>query len=427
MHRTLVYTFLLALLFAVAPCDAQWITKPLPVLGKVQAIASTPDGRIFAGVRHIGLFMSEDEGETWEQVDIRNNAGFTTIFVTSIIPLDNDFILLSDDGVNAYFRSFDGGETWENVLGSGASIRKLLLVDNEHLFAGTSEHGVLVSSDLGSTWSGTGITGLGYEMLSYDQANDILYAGSGLTLVKSSDKGHTWDSLRTKLPFYQWLVSVCVDPVGTVYLGLTDTTFHPLRSFNLYRSDDFGETWIETSWAGPFSYTSDPTHITSPEPGTILAGLKVKSGARISKDHGDTWTYYTGGMDRKYIHSIGWMPDGRALWGGSGEIYITEKPVGVTDEPTPAPTSLSLAQSYPNPVGPHAQSTVIEYALPRGGYISLSVYDLSGRLVQTLVESHQSPGRHRAVFNSGDLPGGLYIYRLTADGQTIMKKLSVVR
>lgn len=76
------------------------------------------------------------------------------------------------------------------------------------------------------------------------------------------------------------------------------------------------------------------------------------------------------------------------------------------------PTAYALAQNFPNPFNP---STQIAFALPAPGAVTLSVYDLRGRLVRTVLAGDRyAAGHHRVRFDAGSLASGLYLYRLEA-------------
>ena len=87
--------------------------------------------------------------------------------------------------------------------------------------------------------------------------------------------------------------------------------------------------------------------------------------------------------------------------------------------PDTAPRAATLRQNVPNPFNP---ATRISFALPRAGAVSLRVYDVSGRLVATLVDGSLRSGEHRVTWRGEDENGspvssGIYFYRLrTADG-----------
>lgn len=82
-------------------------------------------------------------------------------------------------------------------------------------------------------------------------------------------------------------------------------------------------------------------------------------------------------------------------------------PTATEDEAVP--DGFRLDQNYPNPFNP---STTIRYTLGAPQAVQLRVYDLLGREVAVLVDGPRAAGEHTVVFEAGDLPGGLYLYRL---------------
>ena len=88
------------------------------------------------------------------------------------------------------------------------------------------------------------------------------------------------------------------------------------------------------------------------------------------------------------------------------------------------PETMRLAQNYPNPFNP---STAIRYELPAAEHVRLDVFDVSGRNVKVLVDGTRPAGTHTARFDAGGLPSGLYVYRLQAGGNTIVKTMHLIR
>ncbi len=94
-----------------------------------------------------------------------------------------------------------------------------------------------------------------------------------------------------------------------------------------------------------------------------------------------------------------------------------------------AVTTSSSAQSglmanYPNPFNP---STNISYNLPTSGHVTLKVYDVLGREVKTLVNEDQALGTYSVRFDASRLASGVYLYRLTAPGIMVTKKMVVTK
>ncbi len=93
------------------------------------------------------------------------------------------------------------------------------------------------------------------------------------------------------------------------------------------------------------------------------------------------------------------ITDGRSLWMKSIVIHYT------------GPTTFSLEQNYPNPFNP---VTTIDYQLPVASHVSLKVYDVLGREVETLIDEQQEAGYKTVQLNAGRVASGVYFFRLTA-------------
>ena len=88
------------------------------------------------------------------------------------------------------------------------------------------------------------------------------------------------------------------------------------------------------------------------------------------------------------------------------------------------PADYKLYQNYPNPFNPE---TVIKYVLPERSYISLKVFNATGKNIATLVNCRQGKGNYEVTFNGENSPSGIYFYRLEAHGTTINKKMILLK
>ncbi len=84
----------------------------------------------------------------------------------------------------------------------------------------------------------------------------------------------------------------------------------------------------------------------------------------------------------------------------------------------------ALSQNYPNPFNP---TTIINYALPKAGNVVLKVYDVLGKEVATLVNNYKESGRYSVEFDASKLSSGMYIYKLTSDKFSEVKKMILLR
>ena len=89
-----------------------------------------------------------------------------------------------------------------------------------------------------------------------------------------------------------------------------------------------------------------------------------------------------------------------------------------------SPVTYVLHQNYPNPFNP---STTIKYDLPTDARVDLTVYDVLGREILTLVDGFQEAGYHQVTLDARNLASGIYFYRLTAGSFTDVKKLIVMK
>jgi len=117
------------------------------------------------------------------------------------------------------------------------------------------------------------------------------------------------------------------------------------------------------------------------------------------------------------------ITSGGAL-GGGGTTSVNPTP------PANVPGSIELRQNYPNPFNP---TTTISYELPKQSHVKLTIYNILGQEITTLVNGIESPGSKLVRFNAQTLASGVYFYRLavTESGSSVpfitVKKMMVIR
>ena len=103
---------------------------------------------------------------------------------------------------------------------------------------------------------------------------------------------------------------------------------------------------------------------------------------------------------------------------GDGTNLVTS----VNQDPKPAqPSEFQLCANFPNPFNP---STMIVFYLPRNEYVTVKVYDIRGRAIETLVDGEVPPGEHRLNWSAQGLPSGVYFCRMqTIDFSNTIKMI----
>ena len=94
------------------------------------------------------------------------------------------------------------------------------------------------------------------------------------------------------------------------------------------------------------------------------------------------------------------------------------------DENQETPVRTELTQNYPNPFNP---TTMIDYKLANSGHVMLSVYDMIGRRVATLVNEQVTAGEHQVQFDASNLSSGVYIYRLQTQSETLTRQMVLIK
>lgn len=108
-------------------------------------------------------------------------------------------------------------------------------------------------------------------------------------------------------------------------------------------------------------------------------------------------------------------PDHRLVEAEGQESYV-----GSSDRSPAGGSTPALYGANPNPFNP---ATRVTYWVPASAYVRLTIYDVSGRLVTTLVDDRRERGEQTVEWRAGDLPSGVYFCRLEVDDFTANKKL----
>ena len=94
------------------------------------------------------------------------------------------------------------------------------------------------------------------------------------------------------------------------------------------------------------------------------------------------------------------------------------------DDAEPVPTNCSVGQNYPNPFN---ASTTIRYSLADESQVTISVYDLLGRRIETLYQGRQEAGDHQVIWNADRYPSGTYFYKVQAGEFSEARKMVLLK
>jgi hypothetical protein len=172
-----------------------------------------------------------------------------------------------------------------------------------------------------------------------------------------------------------------------------------------------GSTGIKVD--GDFAYVSE----------YILGGLQVVDISNPGNPNLTGWYQPSGVFALGVESSNGFVYVSDGL--GGIQIYrnLLVDPVSVEQEGNTI-SDFGLEQNYPNPFNP---STTIKYSISENGFVKLSVYNLLGEEVTTLVNNEQKAGRYEVNFNAKELSSGIYMYRLESNNFLSIKKMILIK
>ena len=204
---------------------------------------------------------------------------------------------------------------------------------------------------------------------------------------------------------------------------------------------------VKTGISHPIILTSISGMVESGDEIAAYSNGEVVGATKVIDPSGATVIAAWGGYNQYGLELPGYMEGDQIelrLWKHTTgeELYVSSELEGAYYGMTPLtsgdatvhntsaiPEEYILSQNYPNPFNP---TTQIEYSVPESGYVTVVIYDVTGRLVQTLVDGFVESGYHSIVWDGRDSAGhtvsaGLYIYSLKGDHIAITRKMVMMK
>lgn len=117
-------------------------------------------------------------------------------------------------------------------------------------------------------------------------------------------------------------------------------------------------------------------------------------------------------------------PEFVLLAGGKMQVISGGVLVGLDNEENNSPDDYDLSQNFPNPFNP---TTMINYQLPVNNDVNLSIFNMLGQRVATLVKEYQQAGMYNITFDGAGLSSGVYFYRISAGSYSKIRKMTLIK
>jgi hypothetical protein len=269
----------------------------------------------------------------------------------------------------------------------------------------------------------------------------------------STNEGLNWISIRNNLPI-TWM------PVVFYY---ANKIFAGGYYNGLYTSTNMGTNWIKCQYGFPDSCgISDYTIINN-----VLFVSTLQNGIFKSSDYGFSWVdcsqglsshvesicsssnllFTSTGLVVSYSSNYGqtWIPINNNGITGAFEVYriksnsqylfagtysngVWRRPIseiiGIQNINTEIASGFSLYQNYPNPFNP---TTTIKFDIPKSSNVKITVYDITGKELEVLVNEKLQAGTYQTTWNASNFSSGVYFYRIQAGDFSETKKLILLK
>ena len=343
----------------------------------IYAIATRPSDVWYASGSNNYLCRSADGGRTWTQLQ-HTNSFFEGLYDMYWFDDNNGVLVGEFDRVDVIYTTSDGGQTLNTVFAdsvkaqfNGVSFAR----ENEQIGVAVGDDSVVVyTTDGGASWTVGSFTNpanaTDLEEVFLATPTNGFVVGDGGFYATSTDGGATW-TVQT---------SFTAEDLIDVYFSSPTVGWISGDDNDVWWTDDGGATWND-----------------------------IDLGMTYEEDVNAVYYDWSKGV----------------LWAGTDNGYIVKRSdLTPTDDETPKSLPFALMQNYPNPFNP---STTIKFSLSEDSFVSLNVYDVTGKLVAEVLNKDMDKGEYTVGFKADNLASGVYFYRLKMGDETLSRKMILLR
>ncbi|HWQ81000.1 MAG TPA: YCF48-related protein [Ignavibacteria bacterium] len=403
------------IMFTALSVNAQWIQQTTGTTANLDGISFLNEKTGY--VCGSGVILKTTNGGTnWINV---NSLNLLKPF-TKIQALDEN-VVYCVGMFKTIIKSTNGGVNWiilrNGPSGTGFSLFALYFINSSTGWIGGKDNTpyIFKTTNGGETFDSIPTENLNQRVQDFYFIN----ASTGLGcndaggVRKTTNGGYNWNDVNI--------------PIGTYLPNFRNfsfinnsTGFTCTDNRKVFKTTDFGDNWDSLSYI-PNTYPSIHHISFSSE----SKGWAVGSGYDVFHTTNGGMNWFTqgggGGIEVNFINdSVGYKT------GNSGIIYKTTNggfATYVTNHES-ALQCFSLQNAYPNPFN---SETRIEFQISMPGLVTIKIYDINGREIETLVNEVKRAGYYTVHFNASRLSSGIYFYRITAADFVSTRKMILIK
>lgn len=374
------------------------------------------NGYVF-GASGLG-YKTTDGGTTWTTLTTTITG---TIWGSHFVDAQNGYIVAASGNAR---KTTDGGTTFTSMTPNvgTTTIRSIYMVNSSVGYLSCSSGKVRKTVDAGVTWDTVDVGNTSPTLYEIEFANELsgITVGSSGRTFYTNDGGATWNYENTGM--------------GTVYgLGLDhtsqDTSAAYVCGFSCYimrnshvvvpvelasltasvNGNNVTINWTTATELNNFGFQVDRR-----VEGQSWAKVGFVNGHGTTTEP-QTYTFTDAGLASGIYNYRIKQTD----YDGSYKYYNLEYAVEVG-----VPVDFSLSQNYPNPFNP---TTKITYSVPVDGFVSISIFNILGEKVSTLVNTNVKAGNYELTFDASGIASGMYLYRMESGDFISVKKMMILK
>ncbi len=368
--------------------------------------------------------------------------GMSSSTIRCILPMKNGELLVATDADSLYI-SNNNGATWTPTYNYWTRYMKQT---NNGVVYCAANSGIIKSTDYGKTWQPLSIDVSPYFINSFDVSDDnmTICAGSSTGGVYlSEDGGNIFQKIMTDNNYFVDAVKIIdkktflISSDSLYYTHDAGLNINSIKDNRIFGVSDImidNNKYIYISGLGGLLRSLDGKKWTLIGPSylgySFLAldsnnNLIVasRSGEMVneSTDQGDNWQVVADPLINTYSWSFALSPDGYIYNGTQDKgLYIAK----IYIEKNNLTNFTPLIQNFPNPLN---TITRIDYEVPYSSPITLSVYDILGRKLETLVSGTSAAGHYYCYWNASKYSSGIYFYMIKLNNYTQTKKMILIK
>lgn len=406
--KNLLFALLVVFAFTEIVNSQIWIQKLQGT--SFWAITKDYQGNIYAGGTSKNIYKSTNNGDNWS---LMFSGGLSNILY---ITCDSNNNVLASYGAYGVLKSTNGGLNWSEIAGSNFgsnTVNAVAYGKPGHIFVGTTGGGIYRSTDGGLTFPDVALTGSNIVTIYVDAYNyDKVFAGASSStaingIFMTTNSGANWSDNLTPGNNSWGMVQKSATEIfsagsstGYAFMktsngGLNWQTIYNFASAKRGLTADIAGNFYASGNGGTFKSTNNGVSFFNFN-FTISANQCISNGNRI------------------FVATSGSSNGG--IW-----IYTDTTLTGVKKESGELPDRYNLHQNYPNPFN---SMTKIEFEIPGLHNVKLTVFDILGREVRTLVNERLSAGKYALNFDAAGLSSGLYYFKMDVESG---KEFSAIR